>query len=179
MPVTHVPPGVFEFLDATHRRIAEHLQRLRLLVDRISTDGLDHAAQEKAREVLDYFNTEARQHHMDEEAHIFPTLLASGDAEVVQAAHRLTQDHGWLEENWLAIAPSIDAAADGSTWFDTTELNHALDVFEALYQDHMALEESLAYPEARKRLALLNTDGMGREMAQRRANSTANAAQRA
>jgi hemerythrin-like domain-containing protein len=169
MPVTIPPPGVFEFLDATHRRIADHVQRLRLLVDRIATDGLDRASQEKAREVLDFFNTEARQHHLDEERHIFPALLASGDADIVQAAERLTQDHGWLEENWLSIAPSIDAAADGSTWFDTDELSHALDVFEALYQDHMLLEESLAYPEARKRLEHLDTVGMGREMAQRRA----------
>lgn len=172
MTTTVTPPGVFEFLDATHRRIAEHLQRLRLLVDRIATDGLDHASQEKAREVLDFFNAEARQHHLDEERHIFPALLNSGDAEVVQAAERLTQDHGWLEENWLCIAPSIDAAADGSTWFDTDELSHALDVFEALYQDHMLLEESLAYPEARKRLAQLDTSGMGREMAQRRSKLT-------
>lgn len=176
MPVAPVPPGVFEFLDATHRRIAEHLQRLRLLVDRIATDGLDHASQEKAREVLEFFNAEARQHHLDEEKHIFPTLLESGDPDVVQAAERLTQDHGWLEENWLSMAPSIDAAADGSTWFDTTELSHALDVFEALYQDHMVLEESLAYPEARKRLAQLDTDGMGREMARRRAHATAKTA---
>ncbi len=163
-----LPPGVFEFLDATHRRIDQHLKRLRQLVDRIATDGLDHASQEQAREVLEYFNNEARQHHLDEEKHIFPVLLGSADPEVVQAAHRLTQDHGWLEENWLYMAPSIDAAADGSTWFDTTELGHALDVFEALYADHMLLEESLAYPQARKRLAQLDTTGMGREMAQRR-----------
>ena len=73
------------------------------------------------------------------------------------------------EENWLAIEPSIAAAADGNTWFDTAELSHALDVFEALYQEHIELEESLAYPEARKRLETVNTDGMGREMAARRA----------
>jgi hemerythrin-like domain-containing protein len=173
MSVTVTPPGVFEFLDATHRHIDQHLKRLRLLVDRIATDGLDHASQEQAREVLDYFSMDARQHHLDEEKHIFPTLLASGDPDVVQAAERLTQDHGWLEENWLCIAPSIDAAADGSTWFDTTELSHALDVFEALYADHMLLEESLAYPEARRRLEGLDTLGMGREMAQRRAQQQA------
>lgn len=170
-----VPPGVFEFLDATHVRIGQHLQTLRLLVDRISTDGLDHASQERAKEVLEYFNTDARQHHLDEEKHVFPALLASADANVVHAAKRLTQDHGWLEENWLSIEPSIAAAADGSTWFDTTELSHALDVFEALYQEHIELEEALAYPEARKRLEAVNTDGMGREMAARRAKLKAQA----
>ena len=99
MHADSTPPGVFEFLDATHRRVDQHLKRLRLLVDRIAADGLDHAAQKEAREVLDFFNSEARQHHLDEEKHIFPALLASGDDKVVHAARSLTQDHGWLEEN--------------------------------------------------------------------------------
>lgn len=175
MTKSTVPPGVFEFLDATHIRVGEHLQVLRQLVDRIATDGLDHASQERAKEVLDFFANDARQHHLDEEKHVFPALLASPDAEVVHAAKRLTQDHGWLEENWLAIEPSLSAAADGNTWFDVTELNHALDVFEALYQEHIELEETLAYPAARKRLADVNTDGMGREMAARRAAQKAKA----
>lgn len=169
------PPGVFEFLDATHRRVDQHLKRLRLLVDRIATDGLDHASQEQARDVLDFFNAEARQHHLDEEKHVFPTLLASEDAKLVHAARSLIQDHGWLEENWLCIEPMVEAAADGNTWFDTTELANALDVFEALYADHIVLEESLAYPEASQRLAGTDTSGMGREMAKRRAQQKAQA----
>ena len=169
MHADSTPPGVFEFLDATHRRVDQHLKRLRLLVDRIAADGLDHAAQKEAREVLDFFNSEARQHHLDEEKHIFPALLASGDDKVVHAARSLTQDHGWLEVNWLYIEPMVEAAADGNGWFDTTELASALDVFEALYNDHIVLEESLAYPEASKRLAQTDTSGMGREMAARRA----------
>lgn len=175
MPADIAPAGVFEFLDATHVRIGQQLKRLRLLVDRIATDGLDQSAQAMARDVLDYFNTEARQHHLDEEKHVFPALLASHEPELVQAAERLTQDHGWLEENWLYIAPSIEAAADGNNWFDTTELSHALDVFEALYEDHIVLEESLAYPEARQRLAQTDKTGMGREMARRRALQKAQA----
>lgn len=142
MHADSTPPGVFEFLDATHRRVDQHLKRLRLLVDRIAADGLDHAAQKEAREVLDFFNSEARQHHLDEEKHIFPALLASGDDKVVHAARSLTQDHGWLEENWLYIEPMVEAAADGNGWFDTTELASALDVFEALYNDHTSCWKS-------------------------------------
>lgn len=160
--------AVFEFLDQTHRDIQQQIKSLHALVDTIASDGLNEANRATARSVLDYFNQEARQHHLDEEKHIFPTLLASHDAEVVQAAQHLTQDHGWLEENWLQIEPSIEAATNGNLWFDLDELRHALEVFEALYADHILLEESLAYPEARKRLAGLNTAGMGREMARRR-----------
>ena len=48
------------------------------------------------------------------------------------------------------------------------QLSLAVPVFVQLYQDHLALEESLIYPEARSRIAEWDLNGMGREMAQRR-----------
>ena len=168
MSAAPVSIAVFEFLDNTHRDIQTHIKLLHTLVDAIDNDGLNTANRGTARRVLDYFNGEARQHHLDEEKHIFPTLLASQNAEVVQATEHLIQDHGWLEENWIQIAPSLEAATGGNLWFDTAELRHALEVFEALYLDHILLEESIAYPEAKKRLQGLDTLGMGREMAKRR-----------
>ena len=75
--------------------------------------------------------------------------------------------------------PSLEAAANGNLWFDPVELRHALDVFEALYLDHILLEESIAYPQARQRLAGLDTVGMGREMARRRVLRQAEALARA
>ena len=57
---------------------------------------------------------------------------------------------------------------DARSFFDPAELRHALEVFEALYLDHILLEESIAYPEAKKRLVGIDTIGMGREMARRR-----------
>lgn len=168
MSAAPVALAVFEFLDSTHQEIQRELQLLHTLVDAIENEGLNQANRGTARRVLDYFNGEARQHHLDEEKHIFPTLLASQNAEVVQATEHLIQDHGWLEENWIQIAPSLEAATSGNLWFDTAELRHALEVFEALYLDHILLEESIAYPEAKKRLEGLSTLGMGREMAKRR-----------
>lgn len=163
------PANVFEFLDESHREIQRQLVQLRELIEEIETDGLSSAHKPIAQQVLHYFNREARQHHLDEETHIFPALLSSGVPDVVHAAKHLTQDHGWLEENWLQIEPALEAAANGNQWFDAAELRHALDVFEALYTDHIILEESLAYPEAKKRLGTLDTTGSGREMARRRA----------
>lgn len=168
MSAAPVSIAIFEFLDSTHKDIQGQVRQLHLLVDAIESEGLNAANRALARRVLDYFNTEARQHHLDEEKHVFPALLTSQDAEIVQAAEHLIQDHGWLEENWIQIAPSLEAATNGNLWFDPVELRHALEVFEALYLDHILLEESLAYPEARKRMQGVDTIGMGREMARRR-----------
>ena len=169
MSAAPVSLAVFEFLDSTHQDIQSQIKLLHALVDAIECSGLNQANRAQARRVLDYFNGEARQHHLDEEKHIFPALLASQNPEVVQATEHLIQDHGWLEENWIQIAPSLEAATGGNLWFDTMELRHALEVFEALYLDHIILEESIAYPEAKKRLIGTDTLGMGREMAKRRA----------
>lgn len=162
-------PAVFTYLDATHARMAVELKSLRQLVDALAQGELDAAGRTQARAVLTFFNGEARQHHLDEEKHVFPALRNHGDEAVRQAERSLTQDHGWLEENWLVVAPMIEAAADGNHWFDVGELSAAMDVYEALYHDHMALEESLAYPAARQAMAGMDTTGMGREMARRRA----------
>ena len=163
------PANVFEFLDASHRGIQRHLRNLRTVVNAIEDDTLTSSQKELAKQVLNHFNSEARQHHIDEEMHIFPALLNSQDAHVAHTARHLVQDHGWLEENWLQIEPALEAAANGNQWFDMAELRHAVDVFDALYTDHLMLEESLAYPEAKKRLDACETAGMGREMAKRRA----------
>jgi hemerythrin-like domain-containing protein len=80
----------------------------------------------------------------------------------VQAVQRLQQDHGWLEEDWLELEPQIDAIALGYDWYDLPTLRAALPIFTALYQEHIALEESMIYPEAKRRQAALEAGAQAR-----------------
>ncbi len=146
----------FESLDNAHRAALQMLESFHRLLTQLESSGLDDAARLSAREILAFFNGPGRHHHEDEEKHVFPGLLSGGDAELVKHVHRLMQDHGWLEEDWRELAPQIEAIADGYNWYDLGMLTAALPVFTALYLDHIALEESLVYPEAKKqRMALL------------------------
>lgn len=145
-------PDLFELLDSTHREVLLHLKKLQEVVQALEAGDLDPGQRKKAQEMLAFFNGEARQHHLDEEKQVFPALLKGEDAALADTARHLVQDHGWLEENWLEIEPSIDAAIHGNQWFDPNELRQAQEVFEALYLDHMRLEESIAYPAAQARL---------------------------
>jgi hemerythrin-like domain-containing protein len=167
--------AVFEFLDATHRDIDQHLQVLETLAAAVTAGGLSAEDRRQAQGVLAFFRNEARQHHLDEEKHVFPPLIHSQNTPVADLAQRLLQDHGWLEQAWLEIDPSLEAATLGNQWFDPDEFSHAIQVFLALYRDHMTLEESLAYPEARQRILAQHTPGIGREMAKRRAARRAQA----
>ena len=145
----------FEALDHAHVAAMQMLQAFKQLVARLQDQGLDNAARQSAREILAFFQGPGRHHHEDEEAHVFPGLIAGSDQELIAHVHRLQQDHGWLQEDWYELEPHVQAVCDGYNGYDLPLLEAALPVFEALYRDHIALEETVVYPAAkRQKLAL-------------------------
>lgn len=156
-------PSPFEALDSAHRDVLKTLDQLAELIEHLDDQGVDARAQALAGQIVTFFGEHARQHHADEEKLVFPGLLASGDAELVQHVQRLQQDHGWLEEDWLELAPQLEAVSKGYSWYEIDALRAALPVFKSLYLDHIDLEESLIYPEAKRRMAALPSAGSGRE----------------
>jgi hemerythrin-like domain-containing protein len=173
------PPVIdgFEVLDACHVQTLFALGKLAALVSRLTHAGPDAEARALAGEIVAFFSTTSRQHHEDEERHVFPKLVTVGKPDIVQAVLRLQQDHSWLEEDWMELEPQLDAMACGQDWYDVDTLREGAEVFAALSRDHIALEESAIYPEARKRLLVAERQEMGREMAARkRAQQKARAA---
>ncbi|MES2716260.1 MAG: hemerythrin domain-containing protein [Pseudomonadota bacterium] len=150
-PVPSLPP--LDALDRTHHQMLLKLAALQQLVDRLDTEGAEPAVRRSAQAICQFFDGNARQHHADEETLVFPALVRKGDKPLIQRVLRLQQDHGWLEEDWLALAPQLHAVARGHSGVDTDALRHAVGVFTTLYHEHIALEESMIYPEARAQLA--------------------------
>lgn len=148
-----LPP--LEALDRTHHDMMKVLADLSALIEHLDAHGVDPAARKSAKAICTFFAESARQHHADEETLIFPALIRKGDAALIQHVLRLQQDHGWLEEDWLELAPQLQAVAQGYSWYELDGLRAAVVVFTELYQDHIALEESLIYPEAK---AVLNAE---------------------
>lgn len=140
-------------LDACHQQIQQHLSLLSDLQMLLETESDSAACRQKAEAIESFFSGTSRQHHAEEEKHVFPSLLASGNAELVQAILTLKQDHGWIEQNWLELAPMLRAIAQGEDWPDVAELKHYIEIFLTLCQDHITLEESLIYPAAKEHLA--------------------------
>ena len=149
-----VPPSpTFEALDATHRQVVAMLQRLQHLVDDVDRQGVDLVARKNAADICDFFDQTARAHHAAEDQFVFPGLLVSGDAALVQHVQRLQQDHGWLEEDWRELQPQLLMLAEGYNGFDLDFLRAAIPIFTDLYRDHIFLEETVVYPESRRRQA--------------------------
>ena len=157
---------VFIALDGTHRQLLDAIGELEDLVNTIETEGITRPLQARAAAIAKTLSG-AAEHHEDEERHVFPALLARGDAALTDVVRRLHQDHGWLEENWLELGPHLQAIASGYGTWDMDTLHAGVPVLAALLRDHVALEESIAYPQARTQLSTEIRNEMGREMAAR------------
>ena len=153
MRVVTEPTTPFEALDECHRQILAHLEDLVELARRIETEGVDAGVQQHAGVIEAFFSGTSRQHHEQEEKTVFPPLLASSDPALTEAVRTLQQDHGWIEENWIELAPQLSAIASGNNWPDPAEFLHGVQVFVDLCTGHIALEETVVYPESRAQWA--------------------------
>jgi hemerythrin-like domain-containing protein len=150
MSAAPVPTAAgFQAVDTCHQQILEHLTLLTALAAHVEAAGVDALSQRQAGVIEAFFSGTSRQHHMDEERLVFAPLLAGSDAEVIALVRVLQQDHGWIEENWLELAPQLRAMASGNSWVDTAEFQHNVEVFLALCQGHIELEEKMIYPQAK------------------------------
>lgn len=143
----------FKALDACHQQIHEHLAELAELLQRLDANSNGVHFRQKAKTIEAFFSETARAHHAEEERNVFPAISLTGNVELVQAVQTLKQDHGWLEQNWIELAPMLRAIAQGEDWVDMDELRHNTEVFLNLYHEHIVLEETLIYPEAKARLS--------------------------
>jgi hemerythrin-like domain-containing protein len=139
-------------LDAYHAQVRSHLDRLAALATRVENEQLGAETRAEAIAIEAFFSGSMREHHRVEEAGVFPVLLASSDVELVNVVRTLQQDHGWMEQNWLELAPQLRAIAQGNAWVDPAEFMHGAEVFLELSYGHAALEEALVYPRAREAL---------------------------
>ena len=158
----------FEMLEACHERVQRMLTLLGRLRAHIREHGNDVQSQQAARDVMRYFDVAAPQHHQDEELHVFPPLLAKGDARVVEVVRRLQADHLRMERLWAAARAVLVRVAEGQVQQLPAPDEQALDAFAGIYGDHIAAEEEIAYPAAQALLDAQAVKQAGEEMMRRR-----------
>ena len=146
---TAAPTSNFKALDACHLQIQEHLAELQRMALHMESEGLSDADRHLAGEIEGFFSSTSREHHEQEEKHVFPPLLAMGSDEIKVAVRSLQQDHGFIEENWIELGPQLRGIAEGNDWFDAAEFQHNVSLFLELMNGHIALEESMIYPESK------------------------------
>lgn len=159
----------YEMLQACHERVQRSLDLLGRLLDYVEKKGHDAQTRSAAADVLRYFDLAAPLHHEDEERHVFPPLLAQGDATLRTAVQKLQEDHRRMEELWSVVRQPLlqwrDAGASGGMDAATQD---AVARFIALYAGHIDTEEGLVYPAARAGMDPATLATMGAEMQGRR-----------
>jgi len=158
----------FEMLEACHERVHRMLDLLERLREHLAEQGADRSARDAARDVMRYFDQAAPHHHRDEELHVFPPLLARGDADTAALVRRLQHDHVQMEAAWQAARQVLAAIEDGRLAALESADAAALDAFAGLYDGHIEAEEAIAYPAAAALLDQPAQAAMGAEMMRRR-----------
>ena len=158
-------------LGACHERVERMLALLARLQHHVLVRGWDESVANAARDVMRYFDQAAPLHHEDEELHVFPPLLAGGDAVLRHVVQRLQQDHRDMEAAWVAaraaLASVTQAPPAGWAHFSAPE-EATLTGFTRLYDRHLRDEDGLVYPAARAGLSTEALQAMSADMMRRR-----------
>lgn len=175
LPGLHTPGVGFEdpfaMLSACHDRVQRSLGLLRRLLEHLQSVGLDDDARSAAHDVWRYFELAAPAHHADEETHVVPHLLASGDPWLAALARRIEADHREMHALWQRLGPLLLQVHThiGPMPPDLpAALRQQAELFQSIYERHVPLEDRLAFPAVRDRLEPDQIRAMGHEMAQRR-----------
>jgi len=152
-------------LRACHGRIERQLTTLQRLCAHLPEHGADRDAQAAARAILRYFDNAAPNHHADEEASVFPRLLARAPAARDTIATLERDHHGAFEANWRHLRPLLAAIAAAER--ETLPPDLVREVCDA-YAAHIALENDRLFPLCEEMLTPAELAVIGGEMAARR-----------
>jgi hemerythrin-like domain-containing protein len=158
-------------LNACHERVQRTLSLLQRLHEHVAQQGGDEQAVQAARDVLRYFEQAAPQHHLDEERHVFPRVLALGVPELTQTVQRLQRDHVEMESTWSRVRVELQCLIDegarvSSDWVDRNR--ELFQHFASLYARHIPDEEQLVFPAGERATDSAALLTMAQDMMQRR-----------
>jgi hemerythrin-like domain-containing protein len=155
------PIGV---LRACHRRMERQLATLDRLRKHLPAHHADDDARAAASAIMRYFDSAAPHHHADEEASLWPRLVAA-DPAVARIADALTREHTALESRWRRLRPLLAAIVARSSGHLPVK---GVGEFCAAYAAHIDREEALVLTRAAKVLDAAALAAIGGEMAERR-----------
>ena len=159
----------FEMLTACHDRVRGSLALLGRLIEHVDAHGHDNQSRSAAADVLRYFDLAAPLHHQDEELHVFPLLIGSGEADLVAAVATLLRDHAQMETLWRGLRTTLAAwALPGAAAAIDSSLRQQAAAFDAVYASHLQTEEGQVFPAARARIGVQRLAAMSADMQQRR-----------
>jgi hemerythrin-like domain-containing protein len=157
-------------LSDCHRRVEMFLGSLRAIGD--TCEILDDESLRALENALRYFRQAAPKHTADEEVSLFPRLrrCASLPDSTLAQLERLERDHAWADP-FHALVEKL-----GALWIadrqisaeQREEFRKAVAQLQAMYSEHIELEDLVLFPVANQTLSTDEKREIGLEMAARR-----------
>lgn len=154
-----------------HRRIEQFLNILATVAESAAGRGLTGEETAAVGAALQYFRTGGVRHTADEEESLFPRLRAGSGGDGLEKLDRLEADHETAAELHESVERMYAEWNAGGTLNPERQqaLGTDIEQLKALYQAHIAVEESVVFPQAAKVLDRATVALMGREFRTRRA----------
>ncbi len=157
-----------EMLHACHGKILQQCETLNKMALHLNQQGVDTQVQQAAKNILRYFETAGKFHHLDEEEDLFPALRAHKGFETTPLPallERLLAEHIVMLASWDALRSVLLELAEGkSLMLEAAIINN----FITSYSDHIAIENTQLLPLAARLLTLQQLEFIGKKMAERR-----------
>lgn len=160
-------------LSDCHRRIEHFLWVIAVRSREAAGSPLDEPQRADLEGALRYFATAAPRHTADEEESLFPRLRASDDAQVAAALKvidRLEADHEAADRHHAEVDRLVRRWIDEGNVSDADHaaLTAHVEALQALYREHIAVEDRELFPAAASALTPAQQAAIGAEMAIRR-----------
>ena len=160
----------FKMLIACHERVQRMLDLLDRARTHALTKGCDANLNSALTDVMRYFDLAAPQHHLDEELHVFPIVLAKGNQIQKEMVGVLIQDHETMAHLWQCVrsvlAEVIQTPRDFPVF--SHQDNDLMDDFRSAYARHISNEELSVYPSSIQFMSIHDIASMSEEMKVRR-----------
>ncbi|MCU7938551.1 MAG: hemerythrin domain-containing protein [gamma proteobacterium symbiont of Bathyaustriella thionipta] len=159
-----------ELLLSCHEKIVHFSSALCNIVTALKKEGWNENYAASVDQVRHYFNVASAEHHLDEEGHLFPAIIAldpelktSHGMEMLTIINDMIKEHVESDALWEALDEML---AERSEDFATLETLSSQ--FKADMHEHARIENEQIFPYAKKHISKDDFKKMGLAIAKRR-----------
>ena len=158
-----------ELLLSCHKKITHFSAALYKIVLAVQQEGWNDNYALSADQIRRYFNIAGVEHHLDEEQHLFPAILALPDknpgkkTEISTLIQRMIAEHGETDAQWHLLDTMLAQRSE-----DFITLEKLSRQFKAEMHEHARIENKIIFPYATQHISAAEFKTMGLAIAHRR-----------
>ncbi|MCU7834279.1 MAG: hemerythrin domain-containing protein [gamma proteobacterium symbiont of Taylorina sp.] len=165
-----------ELLESCHEKIIHFSSTLLKLSTELKQQGWSEELINTAKNICQYFNIASPEHHLDEEQHLFPAIIALGskhangsksdnkkDRDLIQLINRMIKEHVETDNLWEKINNLLNNRSKDFKQLEKLSLQ-----FKDAMHEHAEIENNIIFPYAKTHISDSEFKKMGAAIASRR-----------